>query len=455
MKQKDRIKTVALYIRVSTDRQAKEGDSLEAQEKALTDYAKKNKYKIYDTYIDGGESGQKLKRTNLQRMLKDLETGHIDLILMTKLDRWFRNIADFYKVIEILKKNNVAWKTIWEDYDTTTASGEFWLNMSLSLGQMEAKRTGERIISVFDHKFRVQKTVCSGKVPYGYKISDDKKIIIDPETAPHIQGLFDQYLLTNNLSKTVRWFQENCSQKSYDSIKIYLKNTAYIGRYVRKSTGEVLEDFCPQIVEDDVFYRVQELFKHNIKEIKHKNTDPYIFSRLIKCGQCGRKMAGRYASKNNTHYYRCKRANESNYCSNKYNVPEKRIEEFVIKNIFTQFEQKKLKIDEVNQKEKKINIDSIKRKMNKLSELYLNDMIDIDFYTDQYSSLKKILEENEKNKDIDKTKSNLKKIQKYLSSDIFKTYDKLNNQEKRELWGSIIESIEIKSKNEFEINFLM
>ena len=93
--------------------------------------------------------------------------------------------------------------------------------------------------------------------------------------------------------------------------------------------------------------------------------------------------------------------------------------------------------------------------MNKLSELYLNDMIDIDYYNEQYSSLKKILEENEKNKDIDKTKSNLKKIQKYLSSDIFKTYDKLNNQEKRELWGSIIESIEIKGKNEFEINFLI
>ena len=161
------IKRVALYIRVSTDRQAKEGDSLEAQENALLEYCNKHNYIIVDKYIDGGESGQKIKRTNLQRMLDDVKQDKIDLILMTKLDRWFRNIGDFYKVIEIIKKHKTDWKTIWEDYDTTTASGEFWLNMSLSMGQLEAKRTSERINSVFDYKYNVQKTVCTGQPPYG------------------------------------------------------------------------------------------------------------------------------------------------------------------------------------------------------------------------------------------------------------------------------------------------
>ena len=79
------LKRVALYIRVSTDRQAKEGDSLEAQENALNEYCKQQNYVIIDKYIDGGESGQKIKRTNLQRMLEDVKLGKIDLILMTNL----------------------------------------------------------------------------------------------------------------------------------------------------------------------------------------------------------------------------------------------------------------------------------------------------------------------------------------------------------------------------------
>ena len=78
---------------------------------------------------------------------------------MTKLDRWFRNIADFYKVIEVLKRNKVDWKTIWEDYDTTTASGEFWLNISLSMGQLEAKRTSERINEVFNPEIAINRAV--------------------------------------------------------------------------------------------------------------------------------------------------------------------------------------------------------------------------------------------------------------------------------------------------------
>ena len=176
----EEINRVALYIRVSTDRQAKEGDSLEAQENALNEYCKQHNYVIVDKYIDGGESGQKIKRTNLQRMLDDVKLGKIDLILMTKLDRWFRSIADFYKVLELINKYNVGWKTIWEDYDTKSAIGKFWLNMSLCMGQLEAQRTSERINDVFEYKYNVQKTVCTGQAPYGYKIENKKFVVDEP-----------------------------------------------------------------------------------------------------------------------------------------------------------------------------------------------------------------------------------------------------------------------------------
>lgn len=262
----NKLTRVALYIRVSTDRQAKEGDSLEAQEKALTDYAKEHNYIIVDTYIDGGESGQKIKRTNLQRLLKDVENNKIDLVIMTKLDRWFRNVADFYKVIEVLKRNKVDWKTIWEDYDTTTASGEFWLNMSLSMGQLEAKRTSERINEVFDYKYNVQKQRVLVKHHMDIKYPK-KKNNYWWWKSKNVIALFEHYASTNNLNKTASWFRTNIENKSTEIIKKYLRNPIYIGQFKRTKTQEIIEDYAPRIIDDELWLKVQKLIQINIKTI--------------------------------------------------------------------------------------------------------------------------------------------------------------------------------------------
>ena len=447
----------ALYIRVSTDRQAKEGDSLEAQEDALKEYAKKHGYIIVDKYIDGGESGQKFNRTNFQRMLNDVKNGKIDIIIMTKLDRWFRNPADFYKTVEILKKYKVDWKTIWEDYDTTTASGEFWLNMSLSMARMEAKRTGERIESVFDYKYNVQKTACTGNVVYGYKIGKDKRIEIDETKSKYIRELFNHYIECNNLLKTVRWFQENCEVKSYGSIKIYLTNTTYIGQFVRKKTGEILKDYYPRILDDKTFYEVQNLLKKNIKSKKNiGNTKPYIFSGLLKCKKCGYNLSGNTSHKN--HYYRCKRAVEGITCNNKTMISELYIEKYLIDNIYNLLNKKIIEIEKINNstpKKDANNIETINKKLRKLSDLYINEIIDIDIYKEQYKSLKDKLEEEIKSQKISNSnKVNLKEIKKILDKDILKNYEMLNNEEKRKVWVSIIDYIVIENKHDISVQLL-
>ena len=81
-----------------------------------------------------------------------MRAGKIDIVVFTKLDRWFRNIAEYYKVQEVLETHNVNWKTIHEDYDTSTASGRLKINIMLSVAQDEADRTSERIKAVFDSK---------------------------------------------------------------------------------------------------------------------------------------------------------------------------------------------------------------------------------------------------------------------------------------------------------------
>ena len=115
---------VFLYVRVSTEEQAIHGLSIEAQSASLKEWAKRGGYRIVDTYIDAGISARKpaSKRPELQRLLEDIRAGKGDLVVFTKLDRWFRNISEYYKVQEVLEKHRVDWKTIQEDYDTTTAA---------------------------------------------------------------------------------------------------------------------------------------------------------------------------------------------------------------------------------------------------------------------------------------------------------------------------------------------
>ena len=450
------IKRVALYIRVSTDRQAKEGESLEAQEDALYSYCKERNYIVVDKYIDGGETGQKIKRTNFQRMMEDVKANKIDLILMTKLDRWFRNIADFYKIIETIQKHNVDWKTIWEDFDTTTASGQFWLNISLSIGQLEAQRTSERINEIFNHKYHVQKTVCTGMAPYGYKI-ENKKLVVDEEKAKNIVALFEHYKKTNNLNETANWFRTNCENKSTTVIKKYLRNPIYIGKFRTTRTKEIIEDFAPRIISDDLWKDVQRLIQINVKNNKgnpnaiHHNSTPYIFTGLLVCKECGHILSGK-ANTGGIHYYNC-RYNYFKKCENNKCINERKLEKYLLDNIVSILEQKKLEIIEINSKKVKIvdNTQMLKTKLKKLADLYLNNMIDIDYYKESYENISAQINKIEEQKNIN-TKIDYSYIDDFLKIDFLTYYDKLDNLDKRRFWASIIESIEIKGYDDIKVN---
>ena len=143
---------VFLYVRVSSEEQVKHGYSLDAQEQALKEFCEHNKHIILGIYRDEGISGRKpyTKRPAMVQLLNDLERVKPDIILFTKLDRWFRNIKEYYKVQDILDKNKVYWKAINEEYDTSTASGRLYVNIKLSIAQDEADRTSERIKDVQD-----------------------------------------------------------------------------------------------------------------------------------------------------------------------------------------------------------------------------------------------------------------------------------------------------------------
>ncbi|MGM9879442.1 MAG: recombinase family protein [Bacilli bacterium] len=459
---KNEIRNVAIYCRVSTEEQRKFGISVEDQKNSLTRYCKENKLKIYDYYIDEGVSaGTIAKRKEFVRLLKDLD--NIDLIIFTKLDRFSRNVRDANNLLVELDKHNTAFRAIDEDdIDISTSDGRFIFNLKVNLAEHERNKDSERINRVNKYKYHTARTVCSGAKIFGYDIDKNKRLVINEDEANQINQLFDKYIETNNLNETTRWFQKNIKKRSYESVRLYLTNTAYIGQYrhIRKKTKEVeiIEDFSPTIVDIDKFNKVQKLLKSNVK--KHTGTSEsgnktdYIFNRFIYC-KCGRKLAGKHSKGN--HYYICKNA-LTNLCNNHIHISELNLEKYLLDNIESCIEEeiKNLEDKQLNEQKCKKNSPSekalLKKKLQKLTNLYLEDMIELDIYKKEYSTLKLQLEELESEEQSEE-KIDLSKLKEFLESDWQILYHKLENKEKREFWMTIIDSIVFESKEKFEIKF--
>ena len=194
---------VFLYERVSSEEQARHGYSLDAQHEALTQFCEKDKHTIVGVYKDEGISARKpyTKRPAMLQLLADLETVKPDIILFTKLDRWFRNIKEYYKVQDILDRNKVDWKAINEEYDTSTASGRLYVNIKLSIAQDEADRTSERIKDI-QGQLVAQGKVLGGTVPFGYAI--ENKRVVFGENIHIVREAIEHYLLHQSAHATVR-----------------------------------------------------------------------------------------------------------------------------------------------------------------------------------------------------------------------------------------------------------
>ena len=292
---------VALYVRVSGEEQKVKGLSLEAQQERLEEYAKAQGWIITGVYVDAAKTARKNmhKRLGFQRMMESVKRDEVDILLFCRLDRWFRSVADYYKVMDVLNAHNCQWKTIDEEYDTTTANGRLYINVKLSIAQNEADICGERIDVVFDSKIE-HGTVVSGRCPYGYRVNSEKRLEICQEEAAIVRDAFDHY--ENNVSQrgTIRYILEKYGVKwCYMTFRRMLQENLYTGIYDR--SGRRNENFAPPIITSQQFNRVQDLLKRNSRFAPSGKV--YIFTSVLVCAECGHKMVG-YKSAD-FYYYRC------------------------------------------------------------------------------------------------------------------------------------------------------
>lgn len=443
----------ALYIRVSTDEQVREGYSLEAQKAHLLEYAKKNGYSVVGLYADEGITARKSykKRKEFMRLISDVEAGKIDLILFIKLDRWFRSVADYYKIQEILDAHGVGWRATTEQYDTTTASGRLYINIRLAVAQDEADRTSERIKFVFDRKV-VESQIISGRVPLGYKV-EDKRLVIDEAGAEVVRRAYDLYLSLRSRRATIYQMRDEYGPDlTYRMIEVMLSNEKYIGKY-RDNLN-----YCPAIIEKSVFNEAQAIRKEGALRSQSSRDDYfYIFSGLVCCPICGLKLGGCSGrNKERTafyRYYRCVHYYNDKSCSNNYYISERKIEKYLLENISEEVAKYKVEYELSIKKRKKppVNKRTIENKLAKLRELYINDLIAIEDYKKEYDALNAELKKIETVPEDDE--KDFGKLEVLLSSGFENMYYTLDNKAKRALWHTIIEKIVKRDDGGFDIFF--
>lgn len=434
----------AIYIRVSTEEQALHGLSLETQKSSLTQYAKEHNYEIVDYYIDEGKTARKKieGRSNMQRLINDVSLGKIDLIIFTKLDRWFRNISDYYKIQAILEKNKVNWKTINENYDTSTANGRLHINIMLSVAQDEADRTSERIKAVFQNKLRNGEAICRS-LPIGYKI-ENKKVVIDDSNAEVAKEMFDLYVKYQSPLKVYTELKDRYNTTlTSRTIRNALRNKVYNGTYCG------IDDFCPKLISDDTFNKVQQMM--NSRSIAtNKSGRTYIFSGLLKCKECNHTLIANFQKRKDKGYiyYRCMQ-HSANLCTHKKVIYENAVENFILNNLEpTLIEyQKKYEVKNKKNKTLKVNKSNIKAKLERLKELYINDLIDMDMYKKDYDNLTTLLN----TKDDSQEEKDLTWINDFLASGYAELYTSFTPEEKRMLLRSYIKEIVVDKDNKMEI----
>ncbi len=282
------------YERVSTDEQAKYGYSIRAQVDSLEEYCKQNNIKIVDHYREEGVSAGKpaSKRPEMTRLLNDIREGKVDIVLFTRLDRWYRSTKLYYKVQEVLDQYNVSWKAILEDYETETAAGRFKVNIMLAVAEAERERDSEKIKAVFASK-RKRGEAWQGwnTTPFGYvkqKCEDGiTRFVKDPDLKDAVQEFWDIAVKYENVSKAAK----------YVNTKYGLRRTKKLWFDVIRSEYHMgkcrdVENYCEPYVSPENWHKMQN--RGGMRETQHNRV--YLFTGLLKCPLCGATMTATHTT---------------------------------------------------------------------------------------------------------------------------------------------------------------
>ncbi len=326
----------AIYTRKSTEEGLeKEFNSLQAQRESAEAYVQSQRSEgwivLPKQYDDGGYSGGNMERPALKELMKDIENGLVDSILVYKVDRLSRSLLDFASLIAFFDKHNVTFTSVTQSFCTTTSMGRLTLNILLSFAQFEREIIGERI------RDKISAAKKKGKYTGGHPIlgydSDNAKLFVNETEAKTVKQMFRRFLVlrsTLHLAKELN--RDGILAKSWTSAngKVHLprpwnKTSVYTVLTNRKYIGEIthFDKVFPgeheAIIDRKTWSRVQTIFTENshVRATASRCRTPAMLKGILRCGHCDSSMGLTYTKRNGRtyRYYQCLAASKQGYDS--------------------------------------------------------------------------------------------------------------------------------------------
>ncbi len=309
----------AIYTRKSTEHGLElEFNSLDAQREACEAYIKSQASQAWkvvpDRYDDPAFSGGNLDRPALQQLLKDIDAGRVDVVVVYKIDRLTRSLADFAKLVEAFDAKSISFVAVTQQFNTTTSMGRLTLNVLLSFAQFERELSSERVRDKIAASRRKGKWT-GGTVPLGYKIID-KKLVVDPQEAETVRYIYNRYLELKSFGHLVedldskRIFTKRRETEvvksrggipfTYGPLAYILKSRIYAGEIGH--SGKWFDGEHEAIIDPATFEQVQAQLATNGVERKFKRSES---GALLMCklyDDRGNRMSPSYSVKNGVRY---------------------------------------------------------------------------------------------------------------------------------------------------------
>jgi len=333
----------AIYTRKSSEEGLdQEYNSLDAQRDAAEAYIASQKAEgwtaLPDRYDDGGFTGGNMDRPALDRMLRDIERGKIDCVVVYKVDRLSRSLMDFSRIVETFEKHNVSFVSVTQQFNTTHSMGRLTLNILLSFAQFEREIIGERIRDKLAAQARKGKWT-GGAPVLGYDVDrtgPSPKLVVNTKEAARVREMFRMYLQEASLLPVVKelkrrgWVNKRRTTKKgkklggrpFDKATLYqlLTNPIYTGKTRYKD--ELHDGEHEPIIEQELFDKVHKQLNYNGRTggAEVRNKYGALLRGLLRCKSCGTAMTHTFCGKNKRNfyrYYRCTNAikNGHDVCS--------------------------------------------------------------------------------------------------------------------------------------------
>ena len=400
-------KVCGLYMRVSTEDQAREGFSLPEQKERLEAYCKFKGFVIKDYYTDAGISAKTGNyRPEFERLKEDIKSKKINTIIALKQDRITRSIFDWEELMRFLEENDAYLDCVNDDINTTNANGKMVSRILMSVSQQEIERTSERT------KVGLAGAIKQGHIPHqaplGYK-HENKKLVIDHLTKDVVIRIFELYHKGMSYQKISTLFnKEQVLGKTNwrdSSIVAILENEIYKGDFVhgkRTKHPTYYENVVEPIVSKEMWEECQVQKKKNSKS--YQRTLTYLFLQKLRCPKCNRILGGKATQKKNGNIY------YYYYCHDcKINFKESLVEEYFndfvnelveYDSVVNQFflPMIKQKFDEP-QEELKKDINKQKDKLERIKRAYINGVFSLEEYNDERKLVESALEKLQKELD--------------------------------------------------------